>query len=95
MESLAKRKKCLLEEVPVSGKREERADEEQLLKMSTACPRLPAAAQPGESTAAEGGFPVLHLTLQVCAGRKPGGKSITKGDLSVNWMLTICIALLK
>ena len=61
MESLAKGKKCLLEEVPVSGKREERADEEQLLKMSTACPRLPAAPQPGESTAAAGGFPVLHL----------------------------------
>lgn len=45
----------------MSGKREERADEEQLLKMSTARPRLPAAPQPGESTAAEGGFPVFHL----------------------------------
>lgn len=43
------------------GKREERADEEQLLKMSTACPQASAAPQPRESTAAEGDFPVFHL----------------------------------
>ena len=60
MESLAKRKKCLLEEVPMSGKREDRADEEQLLETSAACPRLPAAPQPRERTAAERGFPVFH-----------------------------------
>lgn len=68
MESLAKGKKCLLEEVPVSGKREERADEEQLLKMSTACPRFPAAPQPGESTAAEGGSCIAPISYRFVLG---------------------------
>lgn len=92
MESLAKRK-CLLEEVPVSGKRERGADDEQLLKGSPARLRN-SELHSRESMAAADGSLTSPESPWVVVGGGPGGKRIIRGELSITWRLAVCITLL-
>lgn len=76
-----------LEERPVSGERESRADGEQLLKEALLCDefctrsraRCDSVPSPPE--------------LQVVVGGRPGGESVTKGELWVNGY-ALCVTLL-